>query len=70
MKFCSSPTTGFNCNLLYPRTTWTALAEQQETVLKSLQRYLALLRTATMTISRELVNPRLFAIPSLVVVRT
>jgi len=40
-------------------------AEQQETVLKSLQRYLALLPTATVTISREVVNPLLFVILAL-----
>ena len=37
-------------------------AEQQETVLKSSQRYLTLAGTATMRISREVVNPRLFVI--------
>jgi len=37
-------------------------AEQQETVVKSSQRYLTLAGTATMRISREVVNPRLFVI--------
>jgi len=37
-------------------------AEQQETVVKSSQRYLTLAGTARMRISREVVNPRLFVI--------
>ena len=37
-------------------------AEQQETVVKSSPRYLTLAGTATMRISREVVNPRLFVI--------